>query len=160
MVLTDQPIGLLWSLPISLLVCYPCRMPINPLVRCGPCRSARRSIMVLTDQPTVVLTDQTVGLLSLPNADPPVGPLWSLPIRPSVRSRNELERQFLEMLQFNINVPASVYAKYYFDLRALAGDHSLSFPLQPLSKERATKLEVGTAGRVSAYTSMYRIRPN
>ena len=56
--------------------------------------------------------------------------------------RNELERQFLEMLQFNINVPSSVYAKYYFDLRALADHHDLSFPLEPLSKERALKLEV------------------
>ena len=46
------------------------------------------------------------------------------------------------MLQFNINVPSSVYAKYYFDLRALADAHDLSFPLEPLSKERAAKLEV------------------
>ena len=60
------------------------------------------------------------------------------------QSRNELERQFLEMLQFNINVPSSVYAKYYFDLRAMADAHDLSFPLEPLSKERATKLEVSS----------------
>ena len=46
------------------------------------------------------------------------------------------------MLQFNINVPSSVYAKYYFDLRAMADAHDLSFPLEPLSKERAVKLEV------------------
>ena len=55
--------------------------------------------------------------------------------------RNELERQFLEMLQFNINVPSSVYAKYYFDLRTLAEANDLSFPAEPLSKERAQKLE-------------------
>lgn len=55
--------------------------------------------------------------------------------------RNELERQFLEMLQFNINVPSSVYAKYYFDLRSLAEDNDLIFPAEPLSKERAQKLE-------------------
>ena len=56
--------------------------------------------------------------------------------------RNELERQFLELLQFNINVSSSVYAKYYFDLRALADAHDLSFPFEPLSKDRAVKLEV------------------
>ncbi|KAJ8320587.1 hypothetical protein KUTeg_002174 [Tegillarca granosa] len=59
----------------------------------------------------------------------------------AVEDMNELERQFLEMLQFNINVPSSVYAKYYFDLRDLADANELSFPLEPLSKERALKLE-------------------
>ncbi|KAK7576253.1 hypothetical protein V9T40_012539 [Parthenolecanium corni] len=59
----------------------------------------------------------------------------------TVEDMNELERQFLEMLQFNINVPSSVYAKYYFDLRSLAEDNDLIFPAEPLSKERAQKLE-------------------
>uniref|UniRef100_UPI003AAA5D59 cyclin-Y-like n=1 Tax=Centroberyx gerrardi TaxID=166262 RepID=UPI003AAA5D59 len=58
-----------------------------------------------------------------------------------LNSRNELERQFLELLQFNINVPSSVYAKYYFDLRSLAEANNLSFPLEPLSRDKAQKLE-------------------
>uniref|UniRef100_G1LVG0 Cyclin Y n=1 Tax=Ailuropoda melanoleuca TaxID=9646 RepID=G1LVG0_AILME len=60
----------------------------------------------------------------------------------TVEDMNELERQFLELLQFNINVPSSVYAKYYFDLRSLAEANNLSFPLEPLSRDRAHKLEV------------------
>lgn len=69
---------------------------------------------------------------------------WAWPLSRSSLSlcRNELERQFLELLQFNINVPSSVYAKYYFDLRSLAEANNLSFPLEPLSRERAHKLEV------------------
>jgi len=63
---------------------------------------------------------------------------------------NELERYFLETLQFNINVPSSVYAKYYFDLRALAETHDLSFPSEPLSKDRAAKLEVAINGQLGS----------
>lgn len=64
--------------------------------------------------------------------------------------RNEMERHFLELLQFNINVPASVYAKYYFDLRSLADDNNLSFPLEPLSNKRAQKLEVSRSSAASS----------
>uniref|UniRef100_A0A1B0G9H0 Cyclin N-terminal domain-containing protein n=1 Tax=Glossina morsitans morsitans TaxID=37546 RepID=A0A1B0G9H0_GLOMM len=42
----------------------------------------------------------------------------------TVEDINELERQFLELLQFNINVPFSVFAKYHFDLSTLAESHN------------------------------------
>ena len=38
-------------------------------------------------------------------------------------------------------MPSSIYAKYYFDLRTLAEQNNLSFPSEPLSLERAQKLE-------------------
>uniref|UniRef100_A0A8C6WVN3 Cyclin-Y-like protein 2 n=1 Tax=Neogobius melanostomus TaxID=47308 RepID=A0A8C6WVN3_9GOBI len=60
----------------------------------------------------------------------------------TVEDMNELERHFLELLQFNINVPSSVYAKYYFDLRSLSETNNLSYPLEPLSRDKAHKLEV------------------
>ncbi|XP_015416586.1 PREDICTED: cyclin-Y-like protein 1 [Myotis davidii] len=55
----------------------------------------------------------------------------------TVEDMNEMERHFLELLQFNINVPA----KYYFDLRSLADDNDLPFVFAPLSRERAQNLE-------------------
>ncbi|KAJ8268705.1 hypothetical protein COCON_G00138770 [Conger conger] len=59
----------------------------------------------------------------------------------AVEDMNELERRFLELLQFNINVPSSVYAKYYFDLRSLSETNGLPIPLEPLSRDRALRLE-------------------
>jgi hypothetical protein len=61
----------------------------------------------------------------------------------SVEDMNELERVYLEQLQFNINVASSTYAQYYFDLRSLAEDNGLSFPneYEALTKERAKQLE-------------------
>ena len=58
-----------------------------------------------------------------------------------VEDMNDLERTVLEMLQFNINVDSSVYAKYYFELRALAEDADRPFPLELISTEQAAKLE-------------------
>ena len=54
---------------------------------------------------------------------------------------NEMERYLLELLQFDINVPSSVYAKYYFDLRTLADFNNISLPLEPMDKKKALHLE-------------------
>eukprot|EP00039_Didymoeca_costata_P024250 m.9752 g.9752 ORF g.9752 m.9752 type:complete len:352 (+) comp4127_c0_seq1:229-1284(+) len=58
-----------------------------------------------------------------------------------VDEMNDLERTYLEMLQFNINVDSSVYTKYYFELRNLAEEANRPFPLKPISVEQAAKLE-------------------
>lgn len=61
---------------------------------------------------------------------------------PVLSYRNRLERHFLELVQFNINVPSSIYVKYYFDLRSLSEANDLSIPLEALSHHKAQKLEV------------------
>lgn len=58
-----------------------------------------------------------------------------------VEDMNEMERLFLELLQFNANIPASLYAKYYFSLHSLADGNDLPFVFASLSKERAQNRE-------------------
>lgn len=59
----------------------------------------------------------------------------------TVEDMNALERHYLDLLQFNINIGSSIYAKYYFDLRHLAVHAGLIFNTHPLTKKRATKLD-------------------
>ncbi|KAI3383639.1 hypothetical protein SNEBB_009228 [Seison nebaliae] len=60
----------------------------------------------------------------------------------TVPNMNEMERFYLEAIQFNIDVPSSVYAKYYFDLRHVAILNSLCRPTYPLTNQRAIELEL------------------
>ncbi|XP_030664688.1 putative cyclin-Y-like protein 3 [Nomascus leucogenys] len=75
------------------------------------------------------------------------GGLWSVddsqnPKDIAVENMGKMEKGFLELLEFNIHVSASDYAKYYFDLRALAYGHDLYFLFGSLHKDKAQKLEV------------------
>lgn len=49
---------------------------------------------------------------------------------------NKLEQKFLELLQYNVTVKSSLYAKYYFELRALFKNEN-EFPVVPLDNESA-----------------------
>ena len=72
-----------------------------------------------------------VGLL------PP--PLGSAPPNPI------LEKKFLELIQYNVTVKSHLYARYYFELRALFKDNEREFPLKILNKKDAEKLEINSA---------------
>uniref|UniRef100_A0A1I8FBB4 Cyclin N-terminal domain-containing protein n=1 Tax=Macrostomum lignano TaxID=282301 RepID=A0A1I8FBB4_9PLAT len=60
-----------------------------------------------------------------------------------VEDMNELERKYLELIQFNINVPAPVYARYYFELRSLVTAHGMGQPAGRLTRDRAACLGLG-----------------
>ena len=44
--------------------------------------------------------------------------------------------------RYNVTVKSNLYAKYYFELRALFKDNEKEFPLKPLDRRDADKLEL------------------
>jgi len=59
----------------------------------------------------------------------------------TVEDLNALERQFLSLLEFKLQLKSSVYAEYYFALRSLSGLEC--FPSRPLDK-KSVKLLIKT----------------
>jgi len=59
----------------------------------------------------------------------------------------ELEKVLLRLLQFNVSLQSSDYTKYYFELRGFAERDSRNFPLKPLDKSGAQKLETRSASQ-------------
>jgi len=58
---------------------------------------------------------------------------------------NLLEKELLTSLDFVVGLKASVYAKYYFDLRSLSEKSEINFPLQPLTSEQGKKLGLSSS---------------
>lgn len=54
---------------------------------------------------------------------------------------NKLEQKFLELIQYHVTVKASLYTKYYFELRALFKSEA-EFGLQRLGEDEANALEI------------------
>lgn len=83
---------------------------------------------------------------SLGNVDFPL--IWRAAVKGkradflNLKKVNALERKLLELLQYNVTVNSSLYAKYYFELRALCeANYKRQFSLSPLSAVRAARLE-------------------
>lgn len=51
----------------------------------------------------------------------------------------------MELIQYNVTVKSHLYARYYFELRALFKDNEKEFPLKVLTKKDAEKLEISSA---------------
>ncbi|TPX69830.1 hypothetical protein SpCBS45565_g02180 [Spizellomyces sp. 'palustris'] len=62
-----------------------------------------------------------------------------------VEDMNQLERWYMAALDFDVNIKASEYARYYFSLRDLAEKSRRRWPLKPLTLRDAAKLEARTA---------------
>jgi len=58
----------------------------------------------------------------------------------TVDDLNTMERHFLSLLEFKLQLKSSVYAEYYFALRSISGLEC--FPSRPLDKKSAKLLEI------------------
>jgi len=58
----------------------------------------------------------------------------------SLKDINQLEKTFLELLQYNVSISASLYASYYFELRTLCEKSERTFTLKPLTEEQTAAL--------------------
>ncbi|KAI8854451.1 hypothetical protein BC829DRAFT_192021 [Chytridium lagenaria] len=57
-----------------------------------------------------------------------------------VTDMNELERWYMSAIQYNVSIKASLYARYYFELRDLADSQLQSKTSKPLSRNDVTLL--------------------
>jgi len=64
----------------------------------------------------------------------------------SLSDLNRLEREYLISLNYTVALTASVYARYYFQLRSFSDITEEFFPLKPLNASMASKLERRSVG--------------
>jgi len=63
----------------------------------------------------------------------------------TVQDINKLEKKFLELIEYNVSITASLYASYYFELRTLCEKAERDFLFKPLSEEQQRNLESRTS---------------
>eukprot|EP00826_Nyctotherus_ovalis_P019171 TRINITY_DN15861_c0_g1_i3.p1 TRINITY_DN15861_c0_g1~~TRINITY_DN15861_c0_g1_i3.p1 ORF type:complete len:201 (+),score=43.02 TRINITY_DN15861_c0_g1_i3:217-819(+) len=59
----------------------------------------------------------------------------------SLKEINELERIYLSLIGYRLNINGSEYAKYYFILRTVAERANVKFPLKPMHIDKVLELQ-------------------
>lgn len=109
-------------------------MALTGVTMCG--KTWRRVVLGALILASKVWEDQAVWNVDFLSVFPKV----------TVKDLNALERAMLNALQFNVSLKASVYAKYYFELRSLSERDAQHFPLMPLDHDGSAKLEARSKG--------------
>lgn len=58
-----------------------------------------------------------------------------------MKELNELERIYLQGIDYQLNINGSEYAKYYFILRTISEKSDSAFPLKPLPISKVAELQ-------------------
>jgi hypothetical protein len=64
---------------------------------------------------------------------------------------NKLEMKFLEMIQYNVHIKDSLYAKYFFELKSLFPE---DVPYKPIDKITMKKLDFKTKEKEDRYKKL------
>jgi Cyclin, N-terminal domain len=113
-----------------LCLAYVERMMTNSRVRLRP-NTWRRIVLGALILASKVWEDQAVWNVDFLAVFPAV----------TVKDLGRLEAKYLNLLSFSVGLKASVYAKYYFELRDLSDKDESNFPLKPLDKDGQRRLE-------------------
>ena len=54
---------------------------------------------------------------------------------------NSMERLLLNLIEYDVGIKKSEYAKYYFVLRTFAEKNNRSFPLKPIAVDTVRRLQ-------------------
>ena len=73
----------------------------------------------------------------------------------SLKDINMLEKKFLDLVQYNVSISASLYASYYFELRTLCEKQERDFSLKPLTEEQQRNLVNRAQQRTAALEQAY-----
>ena len=65
----------------------------------------------------------------------------------------KLEMKFLEMIQYNVHIKESLYAKYFFELKSLFPEE---IPLKPLDMYTMKKLDTQTKKKEDSFKQSYK----
>eukprot|EP01088_Endostelium_zonatum_P002151 TRINITY_DN12609_c0_g1_i1.p1 TRINITY_DN12609_c0_g1~~TRINITY_DN12609_c0_g1_i1.p1 ORF type:complete len:332 (-),score=67.68 TRINITY_DN12609_c0_g1_i1:18-1013(-) len=68
-----------------------------------------------------------------------------------VKDVHQLEKAFLKLLNYEVEVTGAVYAKYYFELRKIAIVNKTEWNLKPLTKEKAKALTASSKKQGDLY---------
>ena len=76
----------------------------------------------------------------------------------SLKEIASLEKIYLELIDFDLLIKGSEYAKYYFILKTFAEDFNSVLPMGPLSVNQMSDLQNNTVKAESSLRDKYKVK--
>lgn len=76
----------------------------------------------------------------------------------TLKEITSLEKVFLQLIEFDMNIKGSEYAKYYFVLKTFADSFNSQLPMGPLSVDKMSQLQNNTVKVESELRDKYNVQ--